>query len=308
MKKYTIEGNLDFYSELYKSLDNPKEDSCEDTCLITNMPLENFFVTLGCNHKFNYIPLFNEIQNQKLKINTLNTAHLGKNQIMCPYCRCNNNNVLPFHEELGVSKIYGINTLDIAYELPDHCFTNGVHGCVVGVCAYTMLGQYNEAIPCNNKWVYKIKQDEKCYCYTHKLVILTKILAEKKLKEKQAKLAAKIAEKLAVKAAVKAQKDAEKLAIKAQKDAAKAAIKAQKDAEKAATKAVSSSSSKKPNPKHKPTTLELCTEILKSGKNSGTQCKCKALLDGKCGRHAKVPPTNASENIIISAISPTASA
>uniref|UniRef100_A0A6C0F6P2 Uncharacterized protein n=1 Tax=viral metagenome TaxID=1070528 RepID=A0A6C0F6P2_9ZZZZ len=303
MEKYAIEGNLDFYSELYKSLDeSPKEDDCKDVCLITNSKLCDFYVTLGCNHKFNYIPLFNEIQNQKLKVNTLNTTHLQNNQVMCPYCRCSNNNVLPFHAELGLNKIYGINTLDVTYK---QSLDVGGKGCFLSVCEYTMTNQNNETIPCNNKWVYKIKEDGKCYCYGHKLVVMTKILAEKKLKEKQEKIAAKLAEK----AEAKAQKDAAKLAIKdaikAQKLAIKAAIKAQKEAEKAAP---SSSSAKKPNPKHMPTTLELCTEILKSGKNAGTQCPCKALLNGKCGRHSKsqISSTNSGDNIIISSNPPTA--
>jgi hypothetical protein len=308
MDKYTIEGNFDFYSELYKSLDeNPKEGEgeCGDMCLITNMPLEAFFVTLGCNHKFNYMPLFNEIQNQKLKINTLSTTHLQNNQVMCPYCRCSNNSVLPFHEELGVSKIYGINTLDITYKLPNQCLDGG-KDCLLGVCEYKTTNQNNEIISCNNKWVYKIKQDPKCYCYTHKLLILTKILAEKKLKEKEAKLAAKLAAKAEVKAQKDAAKELAKLAAKAQKDAVKAASKAQKDAAK---NAPSSSNSKKPNPKHQSTTLEICTEILKSGKNAGTQCPCKALLNGKCGRHTKpqISATNAGENIIISSNPPAAS-
>jgi hypothetical protein len=250
------------------------------------------------------MPLFNEIQNQKLKVNTLSTTHLQNNQVMCPYCRCSNNNVLPFHEELGLSKIYGINTLDVTYK---KCLDVGGKGCFLGVCEYTTTNQNNEICPCNNKWVYKIKDDPKCYCYSHKVIILTKILAEKKLKEKEAKLAAKLAAKADAKAQKDAAKELAKLAAKAQKDAVKAAIKAQNDAAKSAP---SSANSKKANPKHKPTTLEVCTEILKSGKNAGTQCPCKALLNGKCGRHTKPNSTssNAGENIIISSNPPTASA
>jgi membrane protein involved in colicin uptake len=126
------------------------------------------------------------------------------------------------------------------------------------------------------------------------------------LKEKEAKLAAKLAAKAEVKAQKDAAKELAKLAAKAQKDAVKAASKAQKDAAK---NAPSSSNSKKPNPKHQSTTLEICTEILKSGKNAGTQCPCKALLNGKCGRHTKpqISATNAGENIIISSNPPAAS-
>ena len=58
-KKYKIEGNIDFFSELYKSLD--EDDSTgedENTCLITNEPLTDRYVKMKCGHSFNYLPFF----------------------------------------------------------------------------------------------------------------------------------------------------------------------------------------------------------------------------------------------------------
>ena len=58
MDKYIIEGGLDFYEELYKSLDieetNEKTEEDNNLCLITNQPLTEKSVELNCGHKFNY--------------------------------------------------------------------------------------------------------------------------------------------------------------------------------------------------------------------------------------------------------------
>ena len=73
-QKYKVEGYYNFYEELYKSLDAKEETNVnviENLCLISNEPLTEHFVTLDCNHKFNYLPLFNDIFNYKKKFNTL---------------------------------------------------------------------------------------------------------------------------------------------------------------------------------------------------------------------------------------------
>jgi hypothetical protein len=47
MKKYTIEGGIDFFTELYKSLDDEEDEQKEkNVCLITNQPLVDKFVEL----------------------------------------------------------------------------------------------------------------------------------------------------------------------------------------------------------------------------------------------------------------------
>ena len=68
---YSIEGNIDFYKELLESVcettldDKKNEKQEEDLCLITQQPLEEHFIVLDCNHKFNYLPLFHEVKRQK---------------------------------------------------------------------------------------------------------------------------------------------------------------------------------------------------------------------------------------------------
>jgi len=59
MDKYKIEGNIDFFAELYKSLDeddNLNEES--NLCLITDQPLTDKYINFQFEHKFNYLPLF----------------------------------------------------------------------------------------------------------------------------------------------------------------------------------------------------------------------------------------------------------
>ena len=103
---YSVEGNIDFYGELLNSLcestviakDNKKNDS-KDLCLITQQPLEKHFVTLECNHKFNYLPLFKEVKRQKSLTqltNSFETTRLKLYEIKCPYCRHIQPKLLPY--------------------------------------------------------------------------------------------------------------------------------------------------------------------------------------------------------------------
>ena len=66
LKNYIIEGDIDFYAELYSSLDNKDtqnqlDETNNNVCLITDESLEANSVTLLCNHKFNY-GIFRESQ------------------------------------------------------------------------------------------------------------------------------------------------------------------------------------------------------------------------------------------------------
>ena len=64
--KYTIEDDIDFYSELNKSEDCEEEVLSDDykRCLITGKILEQNSITLDCKHSFNYISLFKEVSRQ----------------------------------------------------------------------------------------------------------------------------------------------------------------------------------------------------------------------------------------------------
>ena len=79
----TMEQNMAFFEQLYKSLDETDLDTNNDVCLITGLPLTEHFVQLDCGHKFNYIPLYKEVINQKIKINSLlESTKLNKNEIL----------------------------------------------------------------------------------------------------------------------------------------------------------------------------------------------------------------------------------
>ena len=119
MKNYNIEGGIDFYSELYKSLDDEenghKTEEDDMLCLITNKPLTELYFKMDCGHKFNYVPLFLDIKNHKKKFNGMESTsgQLKQDEIRCPYCRKKQKGVLPYYEELMPEKIIGVNDVSI---------------------------------------------------------------------------------------------------------------------------------------------------------------------------------------------------
>ena len=124
MVKYIIEGGIDFYEELYKSLDEPDADNDIETCQITGLPLEERFVTMECNHKFNYVALYTEIYKQKFVFQTYKFSSLTDSDqlkfkdakkdyfIKCPYCRSIQFTLLPYYDDSALDKRYGINSLE----------------------------------------------------------------------------------------------------------------------------------------------------------------------------------------------------
>ena len=68
-----------------------EQNNSDNVCLITGEPLTDKYITLVCNHTFNYIPLMNE-RGQWIK-NYKNNSYCYKNkinlntQLVCPYCR-----------------------------------------------------------------------------------------------------------------------------------------------------------------------------------------------------------------------------
>ena len=125
--KYTAE---DFNLELQKMLN--EDDDEDNLCLISSLPLTDKYVTLECNHKFNYEPLYREIYTQKYEFKTYDYSSLNGNNLIkyklaqqdyyikCPYCRNIQFSILPYYEELGLKKCYGINSLD--RNLPNSIF------------------------------------------------------------------------------------------------------------------------------------------------------------------------------------------
>jgi len=104
MNKYIIEGNLDFKTAMTSDI---TEDE-EETCLISQQLLTKTHIKLPCGHKFNYMPLYNELYKQKQK-NHYETCTLKVNQIKCPYCRSVFDNILPYIQSECTEKTHGVN-------------------------------------------------------------------------------------------------------------------------------------------------------------------------------------------------------
>ena len=173
---YIIEGNINFYDELYKSLDYD-EDEQNEICQINGEVLCDKFVTLECGHKFNYIPLYKEIYNQKYIFNTYTIESLNKKNkdkfvnslkqyfIRCPYCRDIQFTILPYYEELGLNKIYGINSLD--FSLPNKKLLHTKYDFYYFGHLFCNTGNNCNYLNCNSLNVANIKDTDLNYCFIH---------------------------------------------------------------------------------------------------------------------------------------------
>lgn len=102
-------NNLDIFNNLLKEENILYNDDLNDNlCLIDGLRLENNYITLECNHKFNYLSLYNEIVYQKTK-KILDNSRLRINEIKCPYCRKISNKLLPFFKYYEIDQIKGVN-------------------------------------------------------------------------------------------------------------------------------------------------------------------------------------------------------
>jgi hypothetical protein len=310
MDKYDIEGGIDFFSELYKSLDETTDEDApnESVCLITEQPLAEFHVTMKCGHKFNYKPLYLDIKNHKQKFNNLESSsgRLGYNEMRCPYCRNKQVGTLPYHEELGLPKVHGINYIDPNYKplnassmykhflSPCEFLTPNVHfdpsaseivesshdidaNCKFYKCGHlgSQINSYAGISAMENFG------DEKHYCWSHKKQVIKKYKRDLILKAKEEVKA----KKMQIKEELKQAKEAEKQKIKEDKQKAKD--------EKKKTK------TKKPKQEAENVVLGPvviggvsesnavvgCIEILKAGARKGQSCGGKILEDNLCKRH-----------------------
>jgi hypothetical protein len=156
---YKIEDNLDLYTEINNCIiddddpisNNQKNDEAFDNiCLLTNMPLEENFITLSCGHKFNYMAIYTETCNQK-KVNYLDIAPSRYNEIKCPYCRTSTKNLLPYYCRYNVNKIRGVN-IPSKYSLKLH------------ECEYIYKSGKSSGYKCNN---CAFLSDKGTLCNTH---------------------------------------------------------------------------------------------------------------------------------------------
>ena len=282
LKNYIIEGDIDFYAELYSSLDNKDNtNQCEEpdinVCLITDEPLETNSVTLTCNHKFNYVPLYKDLVNHKKKFNTMESSGALKHgEIRCPYCRHKQQFVLPYYEELGLPKVSGVNE-PYKYEPPPPApyYNNNIKKCEF-VSSFPFLQDVSAAdnivtLSCK-KYGYKFpgfeegdEYTDKYYCCEHKRVI------NKKHKQN-------VSDKL------KAAKEADKKLKKEE------AIKSKADAmeQKKLLKANAKSNVKVIENVYNDENAIVCVgcqQYLVSGPRKGLQCNLSLFQDNRCKRH-----------------------
>ena len=218
MSKYIIEENINFYDELFKSLDEDTDDE-STLCQITGFPLETNSVTMECNHKFNYEPLYKEICQQKFKFCSYDMRILNKKDqikirdskldyfIKCPYCRNIQFTILPYYEELGLEQKYGINCSDKTLESPQnnyyYCnrgylldtYTFKAYGATFKksqeTCCYKSIHGYKcegtFVAPISNTYVSACRPHYKSELQKYKLLEKNKLFLEKKqiLEEKK---------------------------------------------------------------------------------------------------------------------------
>ena len=287
--KYNIEGNIDFFSELYKSLDDEdnqnKTETDNNLCLITNQSLTDKFVELNCGHKFNYIPLYNDIYNHKKKYNNMegSISSLKVNEIRCPYCRKKQVGVLPYYSELITTKTNGVNFYDDTIlqnsnKTNTYCF---------GKCEFIVSQSTN--VSCTSTYVTKSACDNKTYCYYHNKNIIKKFEKEKKEKEKEAQKKAKEEAKQKAKEEknkIKEAKKNEKITKKTLNQINNLYINII-DIEDENIVISSLTQSQISN--------EGCVQIIKTGLNKGNPCGLSILNDCLCKRHYNLK----NKNIII---------
>lgn len=283
-----------FFTQLYNLLDaEDSDDEDKNKCLITYEELTDKFVELNCGHKFNYIPLFNDLVNYKKKFNRSEGKNrLKLNQIRCPYCRKIQTDLLPYYDDLGIEKVCGVNE-----PVNESIYLNKNNY----YCKYLTPNKfYNSNEPeseTNKPYLEHIKccyigtqilvkdlhlniitnyGDTNYYCYTHKKIMINKYKQETKDKLKLEKKK----EKELIKAAQKEEKEKEKEKQKQAKIALKKETIKKTEKQNLCENIVLG-----------PSVIENqienigCIKILKTGPNKGKPCGCKIFLDNVCKRH-----------------------
>jgi hypothetical protein len=279
MVKYQIEGDINFYDELYKSIDEKDETNNDNVCLITGNALTDNFVKMVCGHTFNYLPLYYDVVNHKKKYNNMERSLVRSTEIRCPYCRTVQKQLLPYYENLGLEKVHGVNYYDESYAISASSYSGGWH---IGNCCYEYKDASNNVVSnCVNKQVALVEIIGKKYCVIHKTRATKEYMMNKKLeikkKEKEAKQKNKEL-KMKEKELLKQLKSLEQI----HKKNVKVELNVQDNSVIVLQK-------------------DMCKQILKTGVNKGKECGCSVFQDNFCKRHYnllnKNPKVELAENI-----------
>ena len=131
---YILPDNFDFFEELKKENNKITVEPTEETCLINGESLESSsYIELECGHKFNYLPLLNSIEEEK--VNTCKKTsyyysynRLKEHQLRCPYCRQIQEKILPYFPDLYKKRVRGVNhppSLSMGCHECNHVFKSG---------------------------------------------------------------------------------------------------------------------------------------------------------------------------------------
>jgi hypothetical protein len=210
-------------------------------------------------------------------------------EIRCPYCRNIQQNLLPYCPEINVKQVHGVNYFDETLVLKQQ---GCLHNFITGKCEYYL--------DCQNTSVLLLKENNKHYCLYHKYKTINELqkmkkidyykMLEKKKIEKMAMIEQKKANKLLLIEQKKANIIAKALIAEQNKEAKALLVEQNKEAkallaeQNKATKALlllSKSEQKKSD-------IILCSVILKTGKNKGSQCSHKIHQDSLCSRHFSI--------------------
>jgi hypothetical protein len=280
-KKYFVEENINFFAELKKSIGNSSVGPPDNVCLITNNALTEHHVTLPCNHTFNYVPLYHEVNVQKCVKNTAETSKLLIDEIKCPYCRKIHKMVLPYCEKLcdKCPPLYGVNTIDIKFKL--------INCCSYVKYVYTDGTQLHCDLTGDN--LHYHEEDKQYYCYNHLYMVCKKKQTAIKHQEQVAKMK-KIKEEQQL------LKNEKKNALKEAKAAAKLALKSTPDNALSVADAIDDI-----NEIVVVTNANSCAQILKTGLFKGDPCNKPIYKKNMCKRHfnlsnAKLLDTSPADN------------
>lgn len=310
MSKYIIEGNINFQDELYKLLDE-ESDNEDELCQITGLPLKDNYVTLECNHHFNYDAVYKEIYKQKYEFKTYEVNSLHKKDlqkfrdskldyfIKCPYCRNLQFTILPYYKELGLKEVYGMNSLD--KNLPntiiihnsghtsnynsgpyhgDPNYTFNAYGVTFkfGTCCQT-INSFGDK--CTHKYVAPILNTQLLYCRWHYSSGLRnhRMSERKKIMDLKALVAKERQEKMNERKKLLEEKNAEREAKGLPPLKRLPIIK--KKVENIVVQGQTIQA-------YVPDEEQIgCKAILKSGPNKGKECGCKKIeANGLCKRHS----------------------
>ena len=310
MVKYTIEGGINFYEELYKSFGEPDAIVTDDICKITGMPLIDRFITLECNHKFNYNALYKEIYKQKFIFRTYNSDSLISSELIklkdakkdyfikCPYCRCIQFTLLPYYEDMGHEQRYGVNSLDkiqsdynylINSNPCTYSYTSYGYTFNSGACCKVINNIDGIDVCCKAKMSSPILEMNKSFCYEHIRGEVKKYKSEKLLQQRESIKNEKIKQKDDLKNAKIKQKEDLRL-LKEEEKALK------KNNKKVQNVVIEQGQIQTYNPDSEIEIIDngldtngesLCQAILKSGAKKGQVCGNKIQKDNFCLRHCK---------------------